>query len=61
MEQEVQDGFETEFMASTMARIAHYGDRTRFSPKQCAVIVKLVARYLAPERAAELLGQQRLL
>lgn len=60
MAQEVKPGFETEFLESTMTRIAQYGDRTRFSEKQKVCIRKMVETYLGEERVAELLGQQQL-
>jgi hypothetical protein len=60
MEQAVTPGFETEFLESTLARIAQYGDRTRLSDKQKACIRKMVEAYLSEEQAAALAGQQPL-
>jgi hypothetical protein len=59
-EAEVNDGFEADFLADNLARIAQYGEETRFSDKQQAVIRRLTACYLGQEREAELAGQQRL-
>lgn len=60
LDREVQAGFEAEFLASAMTRIAQYGDATRFSAKQRAVIRRMTETYLTTERAAELDGQLRL-
>lgn len=60
MERELADGFETEFVVSNLARIAQYGEQTRFSDKQKKVIQALVEDYLGEAHAKELLGQMRL-
>ena len=60
MDAEVQDGFETDFLASNLARVQQYEDRTRFSAKQQAVIRKMVEQYLGAGVLAELLGQMPL-
>jgi hypothetical protein len=46
--------WEAEFLESLLRR-----DRAP-SPKQLAVLTRMVERYLGPEQAAELHGQQRL-
>ena len=63
MEKEVQDGFETGFWRSNLARIRDEGaDRVTFSAKDQACIRTLVETYFSPERAAELFyAQERLL
>jgi ribonuclease HI len=60
MDAELADGFELDFVVSNLARVQQYGDTTRFSDKQRAVIARLVLKYLGAEREAELLGQMRL-
>ena len=61
MDAAVQDGFETDFLVSNLARVQQYGDRIRFSPKQQAVIRTMVEQYLGAAQAAEWFhGQQRL-
>ena len=61
MEKEVQAGFEADFLASNLDRVQQYGDQTWFSAPQQACIRQLVEKYFSPARAAEILGQQRLL
>ena len=61
MPDELEDGFEADFVISNLERIAKYGDDTRFSDKQKAVIIKLVEKYLGVGRAAEMQGQMRLI
>lgn len=61
MEQEVKDGFELDFITGNIQRIEQYGDRTRFSDKQKAVIRRMAEAYLGNAYAAELMGQMRLI
>jgi ribonuclease HI len=47
MDAELEEGFETDFVVSNLARVNQYGDGTHFSDKQRAVIVRLAGKYLS--------------